>query len=172
MDSERTEEYLEAIYKEQSKGESASTSFLARDLGVSQPAVTDMLKNLEIETGEHDGDSGPSVSDFDDKFIDPSTGERTDKKDSTLHDFGSENFQPMEGGASEEKWKNYEQDRKVKKSSLEEEVSSLRKSIDELKGMSSRRGIVTSTVTVPDATPSQDVMDRHLAQIFTGKLKA
>jgi DtxR family Mn-dependent transcriptional regulator len=47
MDSERTEEYLEAIYKEQSKGEPASTSFLARDLGVSQPAVTDMLKNLE-----------------------------------------------------------------------------------------------------------------------------
>ena len=47
MDSERTEEYLEAIYKEQSKGEAASTSFLARDLGVSQPAVTDMLKNLE-----------------------------------------------------------------------------------------------------------------------------
>ena len=47
MDSERTEEYLEAIYKEQSKGESASTSFLARDLGVSQPPVTDMLKNLE-----------------------------------------------------------------------------------------------------------------------------
>ena len=47
MDSERTEEYLEAIYKEQSKGDSASTSFLARDLGVSQPAVTDMLKNLE-----------------------------------------------------------------------------------------------------------------------------
>ncbi len=46
MDSERTEEYLEAIYKEQSKGDSASTSFLARDLGVSQPAVTDMLKNL------------------------------------------------------------------------------------------------------------------------------
>ena len=47
MDSERTEEYLEAIYKEQSKGDPASTSFLARDLGVSQPAVTDMLKNLE-----------------------------------------------------------------------------------------------------------------------------
>src|SRR5208283_5835136 len=47
MDTERTEEYLEAIYKEQSKGEAASTSFLARDLGVSQPAVTDMLKNLE-----------------------------------------------------------------------------------------------------------------------------
>ena len=47
MDSERTEEYLEAIYKEQNKGNPASTSFLARDLGVSQPAVTDMLKNLE-----------------------------------------------------------------------------------------------------------------------------
>ena len=47
MDSERTEEYLEAIYKEQTKGDPASTSFLARDLGVSQPAVTDMLKNLE-----------------------------------------------------------------------------------------------------------------------------
>ncbi|MDD5288163.1 MAG: metal-dependent transcriptional regulator [Dehalococcoidales bacterium] len=47
MDSERTEEYLEAIYKEQIKGGAASTSFLARDLGVSQPAVTDMLKNLE-----------------------------------------------------------------------------------------------------------------------------
>jgi DtxR family transcriptional regulator, Mn-dependent transcriptional regulator len=47
MDSERTEEYLEAIYKEQSKGEPASTSFLARDLGVSQPAVTEMLKSLE-----------------------------------------------------------------------------------------------------------------------------
>ena len=47
MDSERTEEYLEAIYKEQSKGKPASTSFLARDLAVSQPAVTDMLKNLE-----------------------------------------------------------------------------------------------------------------------------
>jgi len=47
MDSERTEEYLEAIYKEQNKGNPASTSFLARDLGVSQPAVTNMLKNLE-----------------------------------------------------------------------------------------------------------------------------
>lgn len=47
MDSERTEEYLEAIYKEQSKGEPVATSFLARDLGVSQPAVTDMLMHLE-----------------------------------------------------------------------------------------------------------------------------
>ena len=47
MDRERTEEYLEAIYKEQNKGNPASTSFLARDLGVSQPAVTNMLKNLE-----------------------------------------------------------------------------------------------------------------------------
>jgi len=49
MDSERTEEYLEAIYKEQSKGKPASTSFLARDLAVSQPAVTDMLKSLETK---------------------------------------------------------------------------------------------------------------------------
>ncbi len=47
MDSERIEEYLEAIYKEQSKEAPVSTSFLARDLGVSQPAVTDMLRNLE-----------------------------------------------------------------------------------------------------------------------------
>jgi DtxR family transcriptional regulator, Mn-dependent transcriptional regulator len=48
MDSERTQEYLEAIYKEQSKsGPSVSTSFLAKDLGVSPPAVTDMLRHLE-----------------------------------------------------------------------------------------------------------------------------
>ena len=47
MDSERTEEYLEAIYKEQSKGQAASTSLLAKNLGVSAPAVTDMLKHLE-----------------------------------------------------------------------------------------------------------------------------
>ena len=47
MDSERTEEYLEAIYKEQSKEAPVSTSFLARKLKVSPPAVTDMLRNLE-----------------------------------------------------------------------------------------------------------------------------
>ncbi len=47
MDSERTEEYLEAIYKEQSKAEPVATSYLAKDLGVTQPAVTDMLRHLE-----------------------------------------------------------------------------------------------------------------------------
>lgn len=47
METERTEEYLEAIYKEQSKETPVSTSSLARDLGVSPPAVTDMLRNLE-----------------------------------------------------------------------------------------------------------------------------
>jgi DtxR family Mn-dependent transcriptional regulator len=47
MDSERTEEYLEAIYKEQNKGPSVSTSLLAKNLGVSAPAVTDMLRHLE-----------------------------------------------------------------------------------------------------------------------------
>ena len=48
MDSERTQEYLEAIYKEQSKGSPVSTSLLAKNLGVSAPAVTDMLKHLEL----------------------------------------------------------------------------------------------------------------------------
>ena len=48
MDTERTEEYLEEIYKEQSKGSSASTSLLAKNLNVSPPAVTDMLKHLEL----------------------------------------------------------------------------------------------------------------------------
>jgi DtxR family Mn-dependent transcriptional regulator len=46
VDTERTEEYLEAIYKEQIKGSPASTSSLAKDLGVSRPAVTDMLIHL------------------------------------------------------------------------------------------------------------------------------
>ncbi len=48
VDSERTEEYLEAIYKEQSKGQAVSTSLLAKNLGVSAPAVTDMLRHLEL----------------------------------------------------------------------------------------------------------------------------
>ncbi len=48
MDSERTQEYLEAIYKEQSKGLPVSTSALAKNLGVSAPAITDMLKRLVI----------------------------------------------------------------------------------------------------------------------------
>ena len=47
MESERTEEYLEAIYKRQDKENPVSTSSLAADLGVSQPAVTDMLRTLE-----------------------------------------------------------------------------------------------------------------------------
>lgn len=47
MESERTEEYLEAIYKRQGKETPVSTSSLAADLGVSQPAVTDMLRTLE-----------------------------------------------------------------------------------------------------------------------------
>ncbi|MGD0855459.1 MAG: metal-dependent transcriptional regulator [Dehalococcoidia bacterium] len=47
MEGERTEEYLEAIYKRQGKETPVSTSSLAADLGVSQPAVTDMLRTLE-----------------------------------------------------------------------------------------------------------------------------
>jgi DtxR family Mn-dependent transcriptional regulator len=48
VDSERTEEYLEAIYKEQSKNPSVSTSLIAQNLGVSAPAVTDMLRHLGV----------------------------------------------------------------------------------------------------------------------------
>lgn len=131
----------------------------------------DLLKNLEVETGSHDGDSGPAINDFDDKYVDPSTGERTDSADSTLHEQSEAYFQPMEGGASEAKWKNYEQDRKMKKSALEDEVSSLRKSIDELKSVATRRGIVTNTLMAPEVAPTQEALDRHLAQVFTGKLK-
>jgi DtxR family Mn-dependent transcriptional regulator len=46
MDSERTEEYLESIYKRQKDEAPVSTSILAKDLGVSLPAVTDMLRRL------------------------------------------------------------------------------------------------------------------------------
>ena len=49
MDSERVEEYLEAIYKRQKTETPVSTSALAKDLGVSLPAVTDMLRRLESE---------------------------------------------------------------------------------------------------------------------------
>jgi DtxR family Mn-dependent transcriptional regulator len=49
MDSERIEEYLEAIYKRQKTETPVSTSALAKDLGVSLPAVTDMLRRLESE---------------------------------------------------------------------------------------------------------------------------
>lgn len=47
METERTEEYLEAIYKRQLKEKPVMTSSLASDLGVSQPAVTDMLRTLD-----------------------------------------------------------------------------------------------------------------------------
>jgi len=47
MDTERTEEYLEAIYKDQNRGTPALTSVLAKNLGVSMPAVTEMLKHLD-----------------------------------------------------------------------------------------------------------------------------
>ncbi len=49
MKSERVEEYLEAIYKRQKTAIPVSTSVLAKDLGVSLPAVTDMLRRLESE---------------------------------------------------------------------------------------------------------------------------
>ncbi|RPJ55664.1 MAG: metal-dependent transcriptional regulator, partial [Dehalococcoidia bacterium] len=47
METERTEEYLEAIYKRQTKETPVSTSALAAELGVTQPAITDMLRTLE-----------------------------------------------------------------------------------------------------------------------------
>ncbi len=49
MRSERVEEYLEAISKRQKTEMPVSTSSLAADLGVSLPAVTDMIKRLESE---------------------------------------------------------------------------------------------------------------------------
>ncbi len=49
MDSERIEEYLEAIYKRQKTETPVSTSALAKDLAVSLPAVSDMLRRLESE---------------------------------------------------------------------------------------------------------------------------
>ena len=49
MESERVEEYLEATYKRQKAERPVSTSALARDLKVSLPAVTDMLRRLESD---------------------------------------------------------------------------------------------------------------------------
>jgi DtxR family Mn-dependent transcriptional regulator len=49
MESERVEEYLEAIYKRQKTEMPVSTSTIAKDLKVSLPAVTDMLRRLENE---------------------------------------------------------------------------------------------------------------------------
>lgn len=47
MSTERMQEYLEAIYKREALGGPVSTSSLAEDLKVTQPAVTDMLRSLE-----------------------------------------------------------------------------------------------------------------------------
>ena len=49
MRSERVEEYLEAISKRQKTEMPVSTSSLAADLGVSLPAVTDMIRRLESD---------------------------------------------------------------------------------------------------------------------------
>lgn len=46
MKSERTEEYLEAISKRQRTESPVTNSSLAEDLGVSLPAVTDMMRRL------------------------------------------------------------------------------------------------------------------------------
>jgi DtxR family transcriptional regulator, Mn-dependent transcriptional regulator len=65
MDSERTEEYLEAIYKEQNKTTPVLSSLLAKNLGVSAPAVTDMLKHLERRgLVEHKPNEGASLTDI------------------------------------------------------------------------------------------------------------
>jgi len=49
MRSERVEEYLEAISKRQKTEMPVSTSSIAADLGVSLPAVTDMIRRLEAD---------------------------------------------------------------------------------------------------------------------------
>lgn len=49
MRSERVEEYLEAISKRQQTETPVSTSSLAADLGVSLPAVTDMMQRMAAE---------------------------------------------------------------------------------------------------------------------------
>ncbi len=48
MGSERTEEYLEAIFKRQEAETPVSTSALAEDLKVSLPAVTDMTMGIAL----------------------------------------------------------------------------------------------------------------------------
>lgn len=49
MRSERVEEYLEAIFRRQKTEMLVSTSTLAADLGVSLPAVTDMIQRLKTD---------------------------------------------------------------------------------------------------------------------------
>jgi DtxR family Mn-dependent transcriptional regulator len=64
MDTERTEEYLEAIYKEQARGAPVATSSLARTLGVSPPAVTDMLRHLQRRgLVDHEPSKGTALTD-------------------------------------------------------------------------------------------------------------
>lgn len=46
MASEQIEEYLEAIGKMEERGERVSTSYLARELQVAPPSVTEMLRRL------------------------------------------------------------------------------------------------------------------------------
>ena len=49
MESESVEEYLEAIYKCNEKGEAARTTELAGKLNISPPSVTEMIKKLADE---------------------------------------------------------------------------------------------------------------------------
>ena len=46
MIDERSEQYLKAIGQMEEEGEQATTSSLARSLGVSMPSVTEMLQRL------------------------------------------------------------------------------------------------------------------------------
>lgn len=65
MDSERVEEYLEAIYKRQKTEMPVSTSSLAKDLNVSLPAVTDMLHRLQSEGFvEYTANKGSSLTEL------------------------------------------------------------------------------------------------------------
>ncbi len=45
-DSPEIEEYLEAIYRKRERGETATTKEIAKELGISQPSVTQMFKKL------------------------------------------------------------------------------------------------------------------------------
>lgn len=65
MGSERTEEYLEAIYKRGGRKILVATSSLAKDLRVSQPAVTDMLGSLENRgLIQHEASKGVMLTDL------------------------------------------------------------------------------------------------------------
>lgn len=45
-ESPEIEEYLEAVYRKKEKGEKATTKGIAKELGISQPSVTQMFKKL------------------------------------------------------------------------------------------------------------------------------